>query len=276
MSTSKAFTGPEALPVIPQTTDEMTPYMEEYEDALGQFDLDERTAKAALTVVRLCVDHRRSMARDERDRNAQNSGLYKEYAELFIDLDHDADTTVEERMVAFGKAKLLPSYELFARLALGDKTGALSTDLAQKAFKLLASATQGTAIQIGDKPEAHIKVTDLLPSEHPYDFAVVSTKVDGLALQQGGHMLQVKTRRDGLIDLKDLTQADSLLMDALKALARVGTMPASQREIFRDRVEKYLKDGGTYLPVIDRGYLTRTDLTKLVAEAQAESDQLGA
>lgn len=264
----------EALPVIPLTTQESLPYKLQYEDAVRSVELSDKLGSAALAVVRLSVEHRREMAVEERDRMLTDPALMEEYAKLFAGLDAKDTTTAEDRVQAFATARYLPSYELFARLVLKDETSALSTELAMKAFELLRAATQHAAIVVNDQPEAHIKVDSLIPESHPYSFAITSTKVDGVAVEMNNHLLQVKTRRQGLVDMNKIEAEET--RDAFKIVARthaIHGVTQEQLRPFRAKVRQYLASSDNYLPVIDRAYMTRTDLSEFADVFQPESHQ---
>ncbi len=274
-----------ALPVIPLMFRESAPYKRDYEDAVCRLIPDGNLRPAAIAVVRSSVEHRRAVAVDERE--AMDSVVMEEYGRLFLTMDKDPSALPEDRIRQFATmARYLPSYEIFARLALEDEPDPASSVLAQLSFKLLVDAIGDRAVVESDDPEVILKVDGLFPDISPAMrastqtpmFAIVSTKIDGLAVKDKGthQVFEAKTRRKGVVDLgkvrSDATMTSFNLVANLHTLGSyVGDAVEVRKQkeavaIHQQNVADYILQSGNYLPVIDRGYLTRFG-SKAIADA---------
>ncbi len=256
-----------ALPVIPLTFTEAFPYEQTYIDAVEKSSVDERTRAVALHVVRASVEDRREAALDERRLVMDNPRVMEEYGRVFGPLDASEYTTPPQRVSAFALEALeLPSYEIFARLALRDEPDVYSAEMAMRVFGLLKAEFEEGSYDIESaQPDARLTIDGLYPERRPFSHAVVSTKVTGLVLtdHETGRIIEAKTRRKGVIDLE---KSPRWVQDSFVALTNRDSIVVGEGDPYNIEADienryralvKFMSDrqADVYQPIIDRGYL---------------------
>jgi hypothetical protein len=263
-----------SLPVVPTllASEQTTQYKRTYEqqsDNLGnKFRLDAARISLNKTVVREDLRDRQKHAHlDARAAMALDPRQKREFLTLRETDIHVSDP--QERASAFLTAQYLPSFELYARLAIGERTGPIDSKMAELAFQLLAEEHDELAV-VNDEPTAHVKVVSLT-SRNDQEFAVISNKSAGLTLTDGKRNFDLKHQRTGVLPLKGVGKD---ILENVKLLARAAQIEGATEEQltwFRQNLTDYLLDGTPYFPVIDRFYLNLTSSAQTVSPTVPES-----
>jgi hypothetical protein len=266
------------LPIVPTLLDEeQSPaYKKAYErqsDKLGEkFGLQATTITLNKTVVRADLADRQQHAdTDARAAIEYDARIRGEFLRL---TETDVNTSNPDmRAAAFLTARYLPNFELYARLAIGERTSPVDSSLAEIAFQLLAEEHSSEFEVANDVPSSHIKVVTIT-SRADGDYAVVSNKTSGLTLADESRKFDLKHQRTGIFPLKNVEKNIRENAKILSLAPDIEEATEDQLRWFRQNLTDYLLSGAAYFPVIDRFYmnLTPQDPGALIQADEVESE----
>lgn len=237
------------------------------------WDLDEKRAQEVRTqyenrLDNLLGDHIPALVETHREITMQNlekrlghivnrEDIRSMYVhDVFHFLKNDGySKSAEGRIKGFAEVNKLPNIEVFSHVQAADRPQRLSTELAHRALYYASDITQYEVSEHSNE-RTRIKVTRLADTKLGR-IAVVAAKTDGLSLEAGDQIIDVKLRQSGFVKMDESLSEEQITAFRVLGGLSWGSITEDDVRPFRDRVGNVVVEEELYHPTISTLFLAR-------------------